>query len=44
MRDHLVSAGVVLKGSTAEEFGQLLTDESERWNTVREAAGIATVD
>jgi tripartite-type tricarboxylate transporter receptor subunit TctC len=41
VREHLVAAGVVVKGSTAEEFGRLLTDESERWNTLREAAGIA---
>jgi tripartite-type tricarboxylate transporter receptor subunit TctC len=41
VREHLVAAGVVVKGSTAEEFGRLLTDESERWNAVREAAGIA---
>jgi hypothetical protein len=41
VREHLVAAGVVVKGSTAKEFGRLLTDESERWNTVREAAGIA---
>jgi tripartite-type tricarboxylate transporter receptor subunit TctC len=41
VRDHLVAAGVVVKGSTAEEFGRLLTDESERWNAVREAADIA---
>ena len=41
VRERLVAAGVVVKGSTAEEFGRLLTDESERWNTVREAAGIA---
>jgi tripartite-type tricarboxylate transporter receptor subunit TctC len=41
VREHLVAAGVVVKGSTAEEFRRLLTDESERWNAVREAAGIA---
>lgn len=41
VREHLVAVGVVVKGSTAKEFGRLLTDESERWNTVREAAGIA---
>ena len=41
VREHLVAAGVVVKGSTAEEFGRLLTDEFERWNAVREAAGIA---
>jgi tripartite-type tricarboxylate transporter receptor subunit TctC len=41
VRDHLSAAGVVVKGSTAEEFGRLLTDEFERWDTVREAAGIA---
>ena len=41
VRERLVAAGVVVKGSTAEEFGRLLTDESDRWNAVREAAGIA---
>ena len=41
VREHLVAAGVVVTGSTADEFGQLLTDESKRWNAVREAAGIA---
>jgi tripartite-type tricarboxylate transporter receptor subunit TctC len=41
VREHLVAAGVVVKGSTADEFGRLLTDESDRWNAVREAAGIA---
>ena len=40
VRKHLVAAGVIVKGSTAEEFGRLLADESERWNAVREAAGI----
>jgi len=40
VREHLVAAGVIVKGSTAEEFGRLLADESERWNAVREAAGI----
>ena len=40
VREHLVAAGVIVKGSTAEEFRRLLANESERWNAVREAAGI----
>jgi tripartite-type tricarboxylate transporter receptor subunit TctC len=36
----LVTAGVVVQGSTPEEFGQFMTKEFTRWNAVREAAGI----
>jgi tripartite-type tricarboxylate transporter receptor subunit TctC len=41
VRDRLVAVGVVVKGSTAAEFGTFMADEYRRWNTVREAAGIA---
>ena len=41
VRKRLVAAGVVVKGSTPEEFGKFMADEYKRWNTVREAAGIA---
>jgi tripartite-type tricarboxylate transporter receptor subunit TctC len=41
VRKRLVSAGVVVKGSTPEQFGKFMADEHKRWNTVREAAGIA---
>jgi tripartite-type tricarboxylate transporter receptor subunit TctC len=41
VRKRLVSAGVVVKGSTPEEFGKFMADEYKRWNTVREGAGIA---
>lgn len=41
VRKRLVAAGVVVKGSTPEEFGKFLADEYKRWNGVREAAGIA---
>jgi len=37
----LVSAGVIVKGSTPEEFGKFLADEYKRWDAVREGAGIA---
>jgi tripartite-type tricarboxylate transporter receptor subunit TctC len=37
----LVAVGVVVKGSTAAEFGAFMTSEYKRWNAVREAAGIA---
>jgi tripartite-type tricarboxylate transporter receptor subunit TctC len=37
----LVTAGVVVKGSTPAEFGTFMISEYKRWNAVREAAGIA---
>jgi tripartite-type tricarboxylate transporter receptor subunit TctC len=40
VRDRLTKAGVVVKGSTPEEFGKHLEGEYARWNKVREAAGI----
>ncbi len=39
--ERLTSAGVVVKGSTPEEFGALMARELERWETVRERAGLA---
>jgi tripartite-type tricarboxylate transporter receptor subunit TctC len=41
VRERLVTVGVVVKGSTAAEFGTFMASESKRWNAVREAAGIA---
>ena len=41
VRERLVTVGVVVKGSTAAEFGTFMASEYKRWNTVREAAGIA---
>jgi tripartite-type tricarboxylate transporter receptor subunit TctC len=40
VRERLVAVGVVVRGSTAAEFGTFMADEYKRWNTVREAAGI----
>jgi tripartite-type tricarboxylate transporter receptor subunit TctC len=37
----LITAGVVVKGSTPQDFGAFMTSEYKRWNAVREAAGIA---
>jgi tripartite-type tricarboxylate transporter receptor subunit TctC len=41
VRKRLVAAGVIVKGSTPEAFGEFMADEYKRWNAVREAAGIA---
>jgi tripartite-type tricarboxylate transporter receptor subunit TctC len=41
VRERLVTVGVVVKGSTANEFGAFMASELKRWNAVREAAGIA---
>jgi tripartite-type tricarboxylate transporter receptor subunit TctC len=41
VRERLVAIGVVVRGSTAEEFGKFMADEYKRWNAVREAAGIS---
>jgi len=40
VRERLVKAGVVVKGSTPQAFGKFMADEFTRWNAVREAAGI----
>jgi len=36
----LSPSAVIVRGSTAQEFGQLIANEYKRWNAVREAAGI----
>jgi tripartite-type tricarboxylate transporter receptor subunit TctC len=40
VRARLVTAGVVVHGSTPEAFGKLMADEYARWDRVRVAAGI----
>jgi tripartite-type tricarboxylate transporter receptor subunit TctC len=40
VKKRLVAVGVVVKGSTPEEFGQFMASEFKRWNAVREAAKI----
>jgi len=40
VKKRMVAVGVVVKGSTPDEFGQFLADEYKRWDKVREAAGI----
>jgi tripartite-type tricarboxylate transporter receptor subunit TctC len=37
----MVTAGVVVKSSSAADFGAFMANEFKRWNAVREAAGIA---
>ena len=37
----MVTAGVVVKGSSAADFGAFMANEYKRWNAVRVAAGIA---
>jgi tripartite-type tricarboxylate transporter receptor subunit TctC len=39
--ERMVTAGVVVKGSTAPTFGAFMADEYKKWDAVREAAGIA---
>jgi tripartite-type tricarboxylate transporter receptor subunit TctC len=41
VRARLMTAGVIVQGSTPEAFGKHLAQEYARWNAVREAAGIA---
>jgi len=41
VRQRMVTAGVVVKGSTAAEFGSFMANEYKKWDAVREAAGIA---
>jgi tripartite-type tricarboxylate transporter receptor subunit TctC len=41
VRDRMVTAGVVVKGSSAADFGAFMASEYKRWDAVREAAGIA---
>src|SRR5665647_791047 len=40
VQKRLVAVGVVVKGSTPDEFGKFLASEFQRWNKVREAANI----
>jgi len=40
VQKRLTTAGVVVRGSSAEAFGQHMAREFARWNAVREAAGI----
>jgi tripartite-type tricarboxylate transporter receptor subunit TctC len=40
VKKRMVAVGVLVKGSTPEEFGKFLADEYKRWDKVREAAGI----
>jgi tripartite-type tricarboxylate transporter receptor subunit TctC len=40
VRDRMTTAGVVVKGSTPEAFGQFMADEYKRWGAVRVAAGL----
>jgi len=40
VRQRLVTAGVVVKTSTPQAFGDFMTSEYKRWNSVREAAAI----
>ena len=40
VRERLATAGVVVKTSTPEAFGDFLASEYKRWDAVREAAGI----
>jgi tripartite-type tricarboxylate transporter receptor subunit TctC len=39
--ERMVTAGVVVKGSTPAGFGSFMADEYKKWDAVREAAGIA---
>jgi tripartite-type tricarboxylate transporter receptor subunit TctC len=41
VRERMIAVGVVVRGSTAAEFGTFMADEYKKWNAVREAAGIA---
>jgi tripartite-type tricarboxylate transporter receptor subunit TctC len=40
VQERLTKAGVVVKGSSPEEFGNHMAADFARWNSVREAAGI----
>src|SRR5471032_1365863 len=40
VKKRMAAVGVVVKGSTPDEFGKFLADEYKRWDKVREAAGI----
>jgi tripartite-type tricarboxylate transporter receptor subunit TctC len=40
IRERLIKAGVVVKGSTPEAFDQFMADEFAKWNKVRDAANL----
>ena len=40
VRERLTTAGVVVKGSTPEEFGAFMAGEYDKWTKVRIAAGL----
>ena len=40
-RQRLITAGVVVQGSTPAAFGAFMNGETKKWNSVREAANIA---
>jgi tripartite-type tricarboxylate transporter receptor subunit TctC len=40
VRERLTNAGVVVKGSSPEEFGRMMEGELDRWETVRQKAGL----
>ena len=40
VKDRLTKAGVLVKGSTPEEFGRFLESESAKWAAVRDKAGL----
>jgi tripartite-type tricarboxylate transporter receptor subunit TctC len=40
IRERLIKAGVVVKGSTPEAFDQFMADEFAKWTKVREAANL----
>ena len=40
VQKRLTTAGVVVRGSSAEAFGEHMAREFKRWNAVRESAGI----
>jgi hypothetical protein len=37
----MAAVGVIVKGSTPDEFGKFLADEYKRWDKVREGAKIS---
>ncbi|HTY66283.1 MAG TPA: tripartite tricarboxylate transporter substrate binding protein [Alphaproteobacteria bacterium] len=41
VKRHLIAVGVLVKGSTPEQFGNFMTSEYERWDDVREKAHLA---
>ena len=40
VRERLTKAGVVVKSSSPEEFGKMMEGELDRWDTVRQKAGL----